>query len=108
MANKHDKTEVADRSCQDCGFYNDEHKRCIKEGGLLHHIEHMSESMSEAQHDCKEFTEARYTLTPKGIFSLALDKAGIEWNMEQLDEAFDSFVEGMEQHGYLQKDDEED
>jgi len=48
-----------------------------------------------------------YVLTPKGILLLALRDCGVQISVEDLNEVYERFVEGMKKHGFLTENKDE-
>lgn len=104
MAKKKKNEKSASVKCSNCAFYSDEKKCCFREGGKLFNVKPLEGELLEATHDCMQFEEAKYVLTPKGILSLALSEAGIELSQGKLDEVWNHFADTMEKCGYVKHD----
>lgn len=104
---KKNKKNTEPVACEDCAFYSDEHKRCIKEDGKLFNVVPLSESLAAATHDCEVFHEATYRLTPKAILMIALEESGIKLTDRELNAVWNKFADLMEKQGYVQTDGEE-
>lgn len=108
MAKKKKNEKTVSVRCNNCAFYSDEKKCCFREGGKLFNVKPLEGELLEATHDCGQFEEARYVLTPKGILSLALSNAGIEISTSELNEVWGYFADTMERSGYIKHDEEND
>lgn len=87
--------------CADCKFYDDE-GHCTRPGGLLHGIR-ISNAMAEAEHDCKVFEEAVYTLREAAYLDFALKEEGIRLDLDTVARVCDRFFKQMMDAGLLQK-----
>lgn len=88
-------------SCIWCKHYDDDAQKCTHAEGLLRNI-YMSESMSIAEHDCKEFSETYLRLTPASILDLALDDFNVNLPFDQVKLICERFIEGLKKHGYIE------
>ena len=95
-------------ACEDCAFYSDEHKRCIREGGKLFGVAPLSKSLVEATHDCEVFTEVTYRLAPKAILMIALGEINVNLSDEELNEVWNRFADLMEKQGYVKSNENEE
>lgn len=93
-------------SCVDCIFYNDKTCTCTNPNGKMKGIK-LTESLAYAEHDCSEYEEVRYILSPKGIFTatLLLNKK-VQIDNETINELWEEFSTTMIKHGYAPAEDE--
>lgn len=93
--------------CIACTYFDVERNLCNNKNGKLAGIP-LSEALASADHDCEAFNEAEFKVMPKGLLWLALHEADIDVTTEQLTVIWDSFVESMEQCGFLATSTEEE
>lgn len=94
--------------CAACTFLDIENNKCTNENGKLKNIE-LSEDLLNAEHDCHEFNEVTYVLTPKGCLNAAFIKAGLMQypeGEEVFEEVWENFVEAMKKFEYIHEEDE--
>lgn len=89
--------------CAECVHFDRDDCICTQNKGKLAGIR-LSESLSEAIHDCEAYEEVRYRLTPKGILFCVLREAGYDIPDEELSQIWESFEEGMTNAGYVTKE----
>lgn len=93
-------------NCASCAYYDIEIETCAHAYGKLAGI-HLNESLANAEHDCKQFSEAEYRATPKGLLWLALRQADVDVTDEEFNLIWDNFSESMERSGYVKTESNE-
>lgn len=96
------KTELNKANCASCVHYDDKARICTNGAGLLREIE-MSASLAEADHGCKEYSEARYKITPQGLLKLALEDFNVKVSNKKVKPIFDRFMEYMIKNDYIEE-----
>ena len=96
------KTEQNKANCVSCIHYDDDTHICTHGAGLLREIE-MSESLAEADHGCKEYSEACYKITPQGLLQLALEDFNVRVSDKKIKPIFDRFMEYMIRNDYIEE-----
>lgn len=90
--------------CIDCSKFDYDVHRCTTPDGKLSGIT-LTDSLSEARHDCPAFEEVRYRLTPAAILSTTLEEHGCDLPFDEVQALFDEFMARMELAGYVAKND---
>lgn len=94
-------------TCISCRHYDDEAQICTHGAGLLREIE-MSESLAEAEHGCKEYSEMRFRLAPAGLLQVVLEDFNVIVPEKEVKHIYDRFMEKMIENGYIEENEKVD
>jgi hypothetical protein len=85
--------------CFTCNHYDG--AKCGLTSGKLYNINLYGSELETAEHDCPEYEETIYDLTPKGVLYVTLLDQGIEIPVDKFDDLWESFERSLVKRGLL-------